>query len=320
MIESSRHPHANQDLPADIVEQSMWTRCVRDVKARVASVGIGQLSKVVRLPPQPGVGVLAYHRVHPRVGGLPLNVTPECFHRQLAGLLKRGFTPVGLTELARAHREGNTLPGKSFAVTFDDGYENNFLYALPVLQKLNIPATIFLATAYLDSDQPFPFDAWRHAGANHTPASAWRSLTTGQCERLLNTGLIDLGAHTHLHVDYRNSPGEFHRDLVSCSRELKHRFGIDDPTFSYPFGFVNGRMAQVVSDVGMSCGLTTESQLVTQQSDRFQWGRLGVAEYDTADSLAAKLSGWYSVARNRWRRWAYGEQPASVSNPTEANS
>ena len=53
-----------------------------------------------------------------------------------------------------------------FAITFDDGFENNYVNAWPVLKELNLPATIFVATKYLDSDVPFPFDDWSAAGSS----------------------------------------------------------------------------------------------------------------------------------------------------------
>ena len=61
------------------------------------------------------------------------------------------------------------IPSNVFAVTFDDGYENNYLNALPILRELNVPATIFVATKYLDTDRPFPFDDWSAAGKSGVP-------------------------------------------------------------------------------------------------------------------------------------------------------
>ena len=79
---------------------------------------------------------------------------------QLSGLLKRGYRPLPLRELLACHRELRKVPPKTFAVTFDDGYENVYRNAFPILCEYRIPATIFLSTGYLDSRQAFPFDDW----------------------------------------------------------------------------------------------------------------------------------------------------------------
>src|SRR3954465_13543682 len=124
-----------------------------------------------------GFGILMYHRVTEDVPGVPaptLNVTPQQLRQQLAGLLARGFKCWSLSKLIKAHFESRPVPANVFAVTFDDGYENNYVHAWPVLRDLNIPGTIFVATKYLDTDRPFPFDDWPATGSKRTPPSAWR--------------------------------------------------------------------------------------------------------------------------------------------------
>ena len=93
------------------------------------------------------------------------NVTPERFRYQLGGLLKGGFQCWPLIKLVAAHEEKRTVRANVFAITFDDGYENNYVHAWPILRELNIPGTIFLATKYIGTNQPFPFDDWRDVGS-----------------------------------------------------------------------------------------------------------------------------------------------------------
>src|SRR5690606_6728987 len=86
-----------------------------------------------------GHGILMYHRVANRADGVSSptsNVTPYRLRAQLEGLLARGFEPWRLRALLEANSAGRAVPGNAFAVTFDDGYENNLLAALPVLEEL----------------------------------------------------------------------------------------------------------------------------------------------------------------------------------------
>src|SRR5262249_43117596 len=110
------------------------------VAARVgASLRLGQ---VVR----DGMGILMYHRVTPlpqAVSRPTWNVTPERLRRQLGGLLDRGYRPWPLRKALEESRAGRPLAPMAFVVTFDDGYENVYHYAWPILRELGIPATIF---------------------------------------------------------------------------------------------------------------------------------------------------------------------------------
>jgi peptidoglycan/xylan/chitin deacetylase (PgdA/CDA1 family) len=94
--------------------------------------------------------ILCYHRVnddgHPFFGGTGVSL----FRRQMEAL-RRNFTVLPLTELAERARLRD-LPRNGVAVTFDDGYRDNYTNAFPVLRALDLPATIFLATDAIDGN------------------------------------------------------------------------------------------------------------------------------------------------------------------------
>ncbi|HYM70627.1 MAG TPA: polysaccharide deacetylase family protein [bacterium] len=119
--------------------------------------------------------ILCYHRVVEQPPADPfglltrygLCVEVERFRGQME-LLARHYRVVPLDELVASfehHRRGPSL----VAVTFDDGYADNYLHAFPVLQRVGIPATVFLATGTVGTGAAFWWDrlAWhlsRHAG------------------------------------------------------------------------------------------------------------------------------------------------------------
>lgn len=108
--------------------------------------------------------LLAYHRV--------LTVeTPDRFDfdlglvststerfRQQMQLLKRRFRPMSLGQVAAAIDAGERLPADAVVVTFDDGYDDNYRHAFPVLRELEMPATFFVSTGHIDSGRPFAYD------------------------------------------------------------------------------------------------------------------------------------------------------------------
>lgn len=71
----------------------------------------------------------------------------------LKTLLEAGGTPVSMDDIVNAKIEGRALPPKSFAITFDDGFENNLTVAAPILESLNIPATYYITTDFIDQNR-----------------------------------------------------------------------------------------------------------------------------------------------------------------------
>lgn len=108
--------------------------------------------------------VLAYHRVLPMAEperfGFDLDLvsaSAEGFRGQMQ-LLKRQFHPMRLTEAVAALEAGERLPVDAVVVTFDDGYDDNYRFAFPILRELDVPATFFVSTGHIDNGQPYAYD------------------------------------------------------------------------------------------------------------------------------------------------------------------
>jgi peptidoglycan/xylan/chitin deacetylase (PgdA/CDA1 family) len=221
-------------------------------------------------------------------------------------LLALGYVPWPLRKVLAYHQQRRPIPGRVFVVVFDDGYANVYHHAYPVLRRLGIPATILLATAYLDQDGPFPFDESACDAAGNRAPDDFRPLTTAQCREMYDDGLVDLGSHTHTHVDFRGHDELFRADLSRSLDVLRQSFGIERATFSFPFGFTSPALIEIARQLGLACGLTTEVDLVRPGDDPLQWSRLGATQLDSGLTLAAKLDGWYTALRKGWRRLRVG--------------
>lgn len=262
------------------------------------------LHRLVPCTPRETVGILLYHRISPVIEGVlepGLNVTPTTFRAQLQGLLDSGHEFCKLQDILDCVARESSIPEKATIVTFDDGYENVYLNAFPILQELEIPATIFLNTAYLGTEAPFPFDPWGVAFSDRVPREAYRPLTLDQCREMLDTGLVELGAHTHTHDDFRGRPDSLADDLRENLRILRDSLALDQITFAFPhgrvaMGYAGGEMTETARQVGVRCALTTECDKNLTNDDPFNWGRCNVYEWDTPKTLEAKIAGWYSWA------------------------
>jgi len=279
------------------------------VKERAVIAFAGVLNDLLGPRETRAFGILMYHRIAnppPEVPRPTWNVPPWRFEKQLSGLLSRGWRAWPLSQLLECLRRDLPIPRKTFVVTFDDGYANVLTTAYPILTRLSIPATVFLATAYLDSKQPFPSDDWAAAGQPGVPLETWRALTSDECRRLIANGLIELGAHTHTHADFRGRPDEFAADLRQNMAILRERFSVERPALALPYGtkadgFACADFAAAARDEGASCCLTTEATIVRPGDNPFDWGRFAAEEHDTARTLAARLGGWQEAVRQMKR-------------------
>lgn len=105
----------------------------------------------------PKAVILMYHRVFDSaIDPWGLSVTPSHFAEHLQ-VLKQQANPMGLAELAAAHRRGE-VPERAVAVTFDDGYADNLHHATPLLEEYGIPATIFITTGFVGSSREMWWD------------------------------------------------------------------------------------------------------------------------------------------------------------------
>jgi len=100
--------------------------------------------------------ILQYHRVNNEHDFLMDSVPIKVFARQME-MLRKFFNVLPLEELVE--RAGKSdIPARAIAITFDDGYRDNYQNAFPILKRLNLPATIFVTTGAIDSDAPLWHD------------------------------------------------------------------------------------------------------------------------------------------------------------------
>lgn len=101
--------------------------------------------------------VLMYHRINTPISDpWDLSVSPENFEGQIK-FLKRNYPIVSIGELAHQIQKSN-IKKNSIAITFDDGYLDNFETARPILEKYSVPATFFITDGYLGNTQSFWWD------------------------------------------------------------------------------------------------------------------------------------------------------------------
>lgn len=106
--------------------------------------------------------VLAYHRVMDYDNEYPFDIdliSATCaeFDSQIK-FIKKHFNPITIEHLVECHISSKKLPKSPILITFDDGFEDNYYNAFPILKKHNVPATIFISTDFISQDGTLWFD------------------------------------------------------------------------------------------------------------------------------------------------------------------
>jgi glycosyltransferase involved in cell wall biosynthesis/peptidoglycan/xylan/chitin deacetylase (PgdA/CDA1 family) len=120
-------------------------------------MGVPSLQKVIDRVAQPGSPIFAFHRVLPDAAGCfrsGMIITSRVFAAFLDWLSSR-YQAIPLVELARLRRQ-RSVGGKPYcALTFDDGWRDNFLHAFPILRERQLPATVFLPVRFIGTNRRF---------------------------------------------------------------------------------------------------------------------------------------------------------------------
>lgn len=112
--------------------------------------------------------ILTYHRIWDidDVDRFPYDIelvsTSTTEFRWQMEYVRRHFTPITFATLGRILDGEVPAPRRPLIVTFDDGFEDNFRFAFPILQSLSVPATMFVSTDYIGSEKTYWFDQLAH--------------------------------------------------------------------------------------------------------------------------------------------------------------
>jgi peptidoglycan/xylan/chitin deacetylase (PgdA/CDA1 family) len=178
---------------------------------------------------------------------LDLSVTPDALDAQMGYLAAQGYHPIRISELSDYLLHGTPLPPKPIALTFDDGYLDNYQNALPILLKYNFTATFFIITQFVDDRRP-------------------GYMTWDQIKELATAGM-EIGSHTLNHISLRGrSRAVQTSEIVGSKMMIEDRIGAPVKSFCYPSGEYDAVTISILRSAGYLAA-TTEIQ-GTYQSER----------------------------------------------------
>ncbi len=132
---------------------------VLKLAARQAAASLAMRSRLWPMVPKGRALILRYHRISERgrKPEVPLALPADEFDAQLAFLASR-YQVVAAGQIAQVAAEGHALPPDAVAITFDDGYEDNYSQAIPLLQRHGLRATFFIAAGWIGTENVLWWD------------------------------------------------------------------------------------------------------------------------------------------------------------------
>ena len=179
--------------------------------------------------------ILTYHSISD--GDSPLKIAPKLFAQQMEWLHANVHT-VPLGEIVAAIRAGKTLPYRTVVLTFDDGFRDFYLNAAPVLRRLKLPCTVFLASGYTGRTNAWPGQpAW----VKKEELLSWQEVSE------LDDDGFTFGAHTVNHPDLTALPISLaEREIVASKAQIEEYLGKPVEFFAYPYGRWNASLRELV--------------------------------------------------------------------------
>ncbi len=232
--------------------------------------------------------VLMYHMVREHIAGAKFNklrVMPNHFEQQIKWLSEQDFHFVTMHQL---YANWGYHPDKTIAITFDDGYADNLINALPVLKKYNACATVYVVVDRHDRD----WSTYKKAHHNTGELAKEPKLTDDQVQIMVDSGLIEIGSHTLTHANL-SAIGDAQRqtEMTESRLVLQHLTGQAIDSFAYPFGIYTDVDVRAAKQAGYVTAVTTIEGVDEQlpKPDFLQLKRIKVSGKDNMLAFKCRI-------------------------------
>lgn len=249
----SESPQSDEPLPsssASICENS-------------AAQGQASQKSVLRSIP-----VLMYHSVAYEKNN-PVRIPQEKFKEQMKYLKDNGYSTLSLDDLYSYFEEGISVPEKSVVLTFDDGYEDNYKNAYPILKEYSFKASIFIITDSIDKKS---------------------YLTSSELKELDENG-ISIESHTVTHRKLQElSYDEQLKELENSKEILEKLLNKKVIYAAYPYGSYNKDTIKAAKDAGYTMAFTTDGRWAGKEDGLLTLDRVYISGFFNLDTFKERIT------------------------------
>jgi len=216
--------------------------------------------------------IVAFHRVNDFLKDDPLTCTPEMFE-SFCRFFAAHFRVVSLREQIDGCVARRPMGG-TLSITFDDGYRDNCEIAMPILQRLGLPATFFVSSEFIGSRH---VPQWDRKLAIQPGWMDW-----DQLRRMAAAG-FEIGGHTETHIDLGTADaGLIRKELRASKAKLARELGREVELFAYPFGGranIREQSVELVRDSGFISCVSCCGGTNPPVADPFRLNRIPISEW-----------------------------------------
>ena len=236
-------------------------------------------------------------------------ISAEDFAEQMKYLKDNGYNTLFWKDACAYLEQGRPLPAKSVVITFDDGYESNYIYAYPILKELGLKATINVVVKSSEME-PAERPAFDSKKLSH--------LSFDQMREMVESGVISIQSHTYDgHREIYIGPGqetkpflltkEYNHTLQKQETENEYRIRIADDlrqakvvlerelgeevvALAYPYGKYNTQVQEAMVATGYKYGVTVRSGYAETGKNMLTLPRINIGPKDDIRSFANKIN------------------------------
>lgn len=230
------------------------------------------------------IPVLMYHRVGEAHNDWEARyaISASNFAKHMQALARKGYQAVGIDAFLDWLDGGPALPAGALLVTFDDGFRGVREHALPVMESLGWPFTVFLVSDLIGGE-----DVWTRAS---NPAGVTYPLLDAQDIQNMQRRGVSFHSHTRSHASLPTLDESQLMDQLAGSRTtLTALLGHDVPYLAYPFGHLDERVEAATREAGYRAAFSTQPGFNRRDVNRFRIRRIDVFGTDTPAMLLRKV-------------------------------
>ncbi|MGH2606563.1 MAG: polysaccharide deacetylase family protein, partial [Anaerolineales bacterium] len=219
-------------------------------------------------PGEVEIPILLYHHVDAVAGGRRYTISADLLRDQMQILADGGYETVTISEVAAAIRSGSELPARPIVVTFDDGNEDTYAEAFPILSSYGFRGVVF-------------------AVGNRTGAKGF--MTADELLALVEAGW-EIGSHGWSHVDLTTlGATQWRQEILGSKLELERVLGAPVRAFAYPFGSATRAIIAKVAEYGYALGAGLGSANHHDRGSVYYLGRREIYGYWTLEQFRTVL-------------------------------
>ncbi len=229
------------------------------------------------------IPVLYYHKIDfPKKNAVykGLYVTPKQFKKQMFLLKRLGYRTIRPEDVL-SFVKGHKLPvRKPLLITFDDGYENNYINAYPVLKKVGFSSMIFISAGFVGK---------KNVVSDERERVLEDFLNIKEIRSMADDGFF-IGSHgiNHYFLD-KLGEGVLIDELTASKAYLENILKSSVDFFSYPFGSYNANVMRAVKKAGYSGAFTTTKGRVGVGDNSYELKRIPVNGYNNIFNFLYKI-------------------------------